>query len=196
MRIVEPSIEIYKHPSIVRIMSTIIEDFIVHFVATIAGAALGLGAAMWWDRRKKEEEIKHTTKHTIDSLIEELKVAQRVINDPTNPVEMKWDSSTQQFKGSYLTVSTPAHDSAVNSGNFSLLSETLQTEIADVYLLLRESNSINEQILRFYTAPIYTHQNLAEREANKLSKFQNMKLSELRSSINELLSNLESAKKL
>lgn len=196
MRIAEFSREIYKHPSVGHFMSPIIDDFIVHFVATITGAAVGLGAAMWWDRRKKEEEIKHTKTHIIDSLIEELKVVQGVLNDPSNSVEMKWDTSTQQFKGSYLTVSTPAYDSAVNSGNFSLLSEFLQTEIANVYLIVRESNSINEQILRFYTTPIYTHHSLAEREANKLSKFQNMKMSELRRSINELLSNLESAKKL
>jgi hypothetical protein len=192
----EPIREIYKHPLVGRYMSSIIDDFIVHFVATILGATLGLGAAMWWDRRKKEEEIKHTRTHILDSLIEELKVVQEVLNDPANSVEMKWDTSTQQFKGSYLTVSTPAYDSAVNSGNFSLLSESLQTKIADVYLLVRESNAINEQILRFYTTPIYTHNNLAEREANKLSKFQNIKMSELRGSINELLSTLESAKKL
>jgi hypothetical protein len=175
-------------------MVTLFDEFMIHVVAAFVGAGLGLGAAMWWDRRKRHEEIKHSKDHMIDSLIEELKVIQNVVGNSVSPIEMRWDTSSHQFTGSYLAMSTPAFDSAVNSGNFNLLSTALQTQLADLYLVIKECNSISEQILRFYTTPIYTH-DLAEREANKLAKFLELKIAEMRDTLGKAFPALESAKR-
>lgn len=167
--------------------------FIPELIATFIGAGVGFAAAMLWDRKKTEEEIKHTKNHMINAIIEELKVIQNELNDPNKPVDVKWDKASHEFLGGYVLMSTPAFESAVNSGNFSLLETSLQTELGDLYLTIQNCNFYTEQIVRFYTAPIY-HTNLAEREANKLANLMNEKLSQLRQGIKQVLPKLESAK--
>ncbi|GEM_PF-2365134 len=159
-------------------------------LAVGVGAFLGYLFARWADREKSKEEIGRIKNHMINSISEELKVIEKALGDTSQPVDVTWNNTNRRFEGSYMMMSTPAFEAAVNSGNFTLLSTSLQTYLSTIYLTIQGCNIYTQEIVRFYTAPIYTTER-AEGEANRLVSAMNGKLSELRKEIPEVLPELE-----
>jgi hypothetical protein len=168
------------------------EDLIVQLVATLVGVIIGFIVAMAWDRKKDKEEQDRTLSLILDAIIEELKSIQKPLNDPNKPPKFQWKQSDHDFDGIHISVLTPAFESAVNSGNFSLLPPPLQTELGYVYLTLSDTKTFNDQIMTFYTTPIYTDNVLSSREAKKLCINYNDSVQKLRQEINEVIPKLES----
>src|SRR5437899_6499795 len=133
----------------------------------------------------------------LDAIIEELQSFQKMVElKGNNTIKLEWDSSsTKDFIGNFISVTTPAFKSAVSSGNFSLLEPSFQTEIGSVYLTVDECKSYNDQALNFYATPMYASGHVhMDREASRLCFNFNNKISDLREQIKQILPKLESAK--
>ena len=162
-------------------------------VGAIVGAYFGLFFARRVDREKEKEQRKIIKNLTLDAIIEELKTLQKEIIYPSTKVE--WHPTQRFFDGARIHVITPAFESAVNSGNFSLLSPSLQTSLGYVYLRIRNCELYNDQIDNFYFTPMFAN-NTPEvnREATRLVTKFNEHMELLRKEITEILSKLESEK--
>src|SRR5438445_12881595 len=100
----------------------------VQLIGTLIGALVGISLAILVDRKKRREEIQQTKIRMLNAIIEELKSFQKMVELTSgNTVKLEWDSSTKDFIGTFISVTTPAFKSAVSSGNFSLLEPSLQT---------------------------------------------------------------------
>ena len=168
----------------------------IQLIATLIGAFVGFSFVMLWDRKKRREEIQQTKIRMLNAIIEELKSFQKMVELTSgNTVKLEWDSSTKDFIGTFISVTTPAFKSAVSSGNFSLLEPSFQTEIGSVYLTVDECKSYNDQALNFYATPMYASGHVhMDREASRLCFNFNNKISDLREQIKQILPKLESAK--
>ena len=174
-------------------VENILIEVTIQLLSTLVGVLVGFVVAMTWDRKKKHEEIQETKNHIIDALIEELKTIQNGFSDKEKIGNMRWNGTKHEFQGSFPIMSTPAYESAINSGNFSLLSTPLQTEVGTLYLAIHCCNSLVEQILKFYTTSIFPT-NYGSIEANRLCDDGNPRMFKILDGIKELLPKLESAK--
>ena len=111
----------------------------IQFGAGVLAVGLGLVGAMWWDRRKKTENEKITRNNTLDSLLDELEDAKKGV-DRFMKDRLEWDQDNLDFKGEKPWILKPAYETAINSGNFSLLERSLQTEISKAYLSIDAVN--------------------------------------------------------
>jgi hypothetical protein len=169
----------------------------IQLIATLIGAFVGFSFVMLSDRKKKREETQQTKIRMLDAIIEELEDFQKMV-DPqkTNPAKLDWNNSTRDFVGTYITISTPAFQSAINSGNFSLLIPSLQTELGNIYLTLDQCKLFNDQAISFYSTSIFASNNgtVVDREANRICNNFNIRISDLRSQLQTILPKLKSAK--
>ncbi len=69
---------------------------------------------------------------------------------------MDWNESKGLFEGKKFTLTTPSFKSAVNSGDFILLPNGLQTKISNVYSRIDDCQSAMERIENYYSTPIFT----------------------------------------
>src|SRR5438445_8139560 len=99
----------------------------IQLIATLIGAFVGFSFVMLWDRKKKRDDMEQTKVSMLDAIIVELKTVQTEILTPSIP-KIEWMSMQKYFSGKRTSVPTTAFQSAVNSGNFSLLSSLLQKE--------------------------------------------------------------------
>jgi len=134
----------------------------------------------------------------LEAIIEELTSFEQMVDPKSiNPVKLDWNPSIRDFQGYHISVSTPAFQSSVNSGNFSLLPSKLQTQLGNLYLTLDDCKLYNDQALNFYSTPIFSFsndQNVVNREATRICTNFNDKISKLRGQIKEILPKLESEK--
>ena len=120
---------------------------------SIFGGVLGGGAlTLWIQKRIRDDAKKDTIKNMIESIKEELENAQKGVEEFKND-PVKWKDSNAEFKGEKPWILRPAYDSAVNSGNFSLLDKTLQKEIPSAYLSIDVINFYSDQIRKFIFTP-------------------------------------------
>lgn len=143
----------------------------VQLLATLVGALVGFGLALKQDRKKKAEEKQETVNHLIESITEELSNIIRVTTEQDVKFDdiMKWDSEKHGFVGKRFLITTPAYDSAVNSGNFVLLPTDLQTRLSNIYNCIDGCKSIMEEIAKFYSTPVFTDK-MADNVANNIRK--------------------------
>ncbi len=165
----------------------------------VVGAYFGLKLARNWDREKKKEEESEIKNRVLDAIIEELKSFQPMVEPQSKKfAKLDWNSNDRDFTGIYITISTPAFQSAVNSGNFSLLPPLLQTELGQVYITLDECKLLNDQAENFYATGIFASNpsNTLNREANRICSTFNNKIADLRGELNKVIPKLESAKEI
>lgn len=120
---------------------------------SIFGGVIGGGYLTLRIQKRMNNETKNDIiKNIIDSIKQELEDAQEGIKKfNENPVE--WKEQNMIFVGEKPWILRPAYDSAVNSGNFNLLSKTLQKEIPSAYLSIDAINFYSDQIRKFVFAP-------------------------------------------
>lgn len=121
---------------------------------SIFGGVLGGGiVTLLIQKRMRDDAKKDTIKNMIESIDAELKDAQEGVKK-FNKDPIKWDNSNLEFRGGEKPwILRPAYDSAVNSGNFSLLDKTLQKEIPSAYLSIDAINFYADHIRNFIFAP-------------------------------------------
>lgn len=170
-----------------------ITEFSIQLIATLIGAGVGFALAMWWDRRKKVNGIKLTKTSMIESIISELEHVRDEIKQQKYGVEINTDGLGVAVN----LVPTNAFDSSVNSGNFSLLSSELQTNLSHVYIMIEQYNILAEQLLHVLrTANISDPVEFrAVKEIMKdMSKHLKEETSDLVKEIKDVLPELESIK--
>ena len=149
--------------------------FLSQLVATLIGvlfAVIGGGViTLWIQQRMKESTVNEIIKNTIISIREELEDAKKGVEKfKKNPV--KWDKSWK-FDGEKPWILKPAYDSAVNSGNFTLLEKSLQKDIPSAYLSIDVIDFYSERIRRFVYEPLGARGNaniIADELCAKLEK--------------------------
>lgn len=124
-------------------------DFFSQLVATLIGAGIGFGTALYVNSRNGKQSIKNRKHITINAIHEELLTAKKAIDKTTNHGHIKWKHQDLEFQGGWISISTPAFHSAINSGDFSLFDTDLQTEIGNVYLSMDELHMFNQQRMQF-----------------------------------------------
>lgn len=168
----------------------VVIDFSLQLVATLIGAFAGFGLVIAWERKKKNEDLKHVKKHTIEAIIEELKSIEKMVKEGVP--HFRWNQLKHDFEGKYILVSTPAYDSAIHSGNFNLLPTKLQSEIGYVYLTIEDCKKFSDQTMTYYSTTVYmsTH---PEIEASKLCNGFNDSMKKLKEDLKDIMPKLESA---
>jgi len=154
------------------------------------GAYFGFHLARKWERRKDQEDVNKKKIHTVESIVEELRVMKENL-DTEDYGNVRWSGQDKKFYGYYGTVSRPAYDSAISSGNFSLLPSKIQTKIADVYLTMQTMYDYNIQIRKFYSSSTYTTNNLVNDVANELADQSNKQTLQFHRAVNEVIPELE-----
>ncbi len=164
-------------------------------VGSIIGAYFGLRFARKWDRQKRKEETQQTVINTLDAIIEEIKTIKKEYFEQKN-IFLSWNSVAKNIDGISIMIRIPAYESSVNSGNFSLLKPSLQSILARLYLRLDRCIFYSNQVMNFYTTPIFASNNTAivDREANRITNKFNEHMTALRDEIDEILPKLESGK--
>jgi len=170
-------------------------DVSIQFGATLMGALIGFGLALWSDRKKKREAKQEKINHMIKSITEEL---QEIMQVPTEKKVkfselMDWNKQKRLFEGKFFSMTTPAFESAVNSGDFILLSTELQSKISGVYSRIYDCQRDMDNISNFYTTPIFPTA-MAENVAMNLRKNLRTRLDELKTECNDFWSYFESIK--
>lgn len=166
-------------------------DFWVQLLATLIGVGIGFGLPLFVDWIKKDQRIKETKKRILSAIIEELESSKNGLEDPKfQKTIMSWHGKPDGFVGGYLIITNPAYDSAINSGEFSLLPPATQTELGECYNKLIDFSEIMKKMLDFYTTPVFTT-DLADKQAEKLLNNFHTRLSNLIKSINDILPKLK-----
>lgn len=144
-------------------------DFSIQITATLFGALIGFALALKQDRKKKAEDKHDAILHIIEGIEEELDDIIKVTTEERAKFEeiMKWDSQKHGFAGKKFLITTPAFESAVNSGDFILLPTKLQSEISGIYNRIYDCRDSMQAIAKFYTTPAFTT-SMAEHMAGNL----------------------------
>ncbi len=164
-------------------------SFILQLSATLIGVGGGIAGGLWHDRRTRNQEKKETLLNTLDSILEELKNFQEGTKDFKGNA-IRWNDDENSFNGRMKSYTSPGFESAVNSGDFRLLSPKLQVELGYVYNKVTKVENINRQIWDFHLSPIYTHKELAKREAERICRVMKSEINKLEQSVNDVIPNL------
>lgn len=116
-------------------------DFLVQLAATLIGVLVGFYLAFAWDGKKKNDKIHSIRNDTMESLIAELEDIRKTTNDAQ--IEIKVENNLLSV--TFPLCLTPSFDSAIHSGNFSLLSPSLQVKLSNIYTTITLLNSIAKQ---------------------------------------------------
>lgn len=142
----------------------------IQLIATLIGAFVGFSFVMLWDRRKRYDETKQIMRNILEAMIEELSDIKKGMNAPEYlSKKMNWRGKPEGFQGAYITITIPAFETAVNSGNFSLLKPCLQTKIMYCYNRITDLKTDMERMTSFYSTPIYLT-DLADFQAKVLTE--------------------------
>lgn len=113
-------------------------DVAVNAGVTFGSVFFAFILALWWDRKQKRNEMGQRKLITLESIIGEIKEARDKFGQPNIGVEVI--VSTRKYESTVPQTLTPAYESAVNSGNYSLLSADLQIKLSNVYYLINYCN--------------------------------------------------------
>lgn len=139
-------------------------DLSVQLGATLVGALIGFGLALRYDRKKKKEDKQEAIKHIVESITEELQDITKITTEETVKFSelMQWNPTKRVLEGKTFSISTPAYDSALNSGNFLLLPTELQTRLSAVYNRIYECERSMTALKNFYSTSAYTTSNAGD----------------------------------
>ena len=168
----------------------------IQLIATFIGAFAGFSLAVLWDRKKKKDETNKIKNQTIDSIIDELNSLLIGFNTEKTANQIIWNRDENQFKGRYDFAVIPVFEGIVNTGNLVLLPPNLRTELNVLYYNIKHYNDFIDQMLKFYSTPIFSSNNtsVVEREANKLIFHVNDLMLKWIETIKEILPELEAEK--
>lgn len=178
-------IQLYANP----FAKEILIQFIAIFLSVLAVFALAI--SIYKNLKNKDSQI--IKKHTIDSILEELTILQTALNNlKFKPIS--WDNVQKHFIGNWILMESDSFESSVNSGNFTLLSPTLQNTLSRLYLGIKNNNFLYFQVSEFYTTHAYLS-NTVEMIATKIAENMNENILEIRDEIKDVIPKLETAKK-
>jgi len=127
-------------------------DLIVQLIATLIGALLGLTLAMAYDRKKKKDDMDEARKLTITAIKDEVNEIKDKLDNPQRKGD--WVKAPS-YKFEITNLPVGAYESAINSGNFSLLPSETQLDTSKLYLDIQYCNSLVKQITEFYGTQIF-----------------------------------------
>lgn len=165
-------------------------DFFSQLIATLVGVVIGFGGAVYLSSRNSKEGVEVRKKNTIKAIYEELTTAKKAIGNISNENHIRWIHNDLNFQGGWVSISIPAFQSSVSSGDFSLLDTKLQTEIGTVYLSIEELQIFTQQRMQFPFS-IVMQSTEAEKEANNIVTNTNEVVDRLRDELLSLLPKLK-----
>lgn len=121
----------------------------IAMIGAFVGAYFGLRFARNWDRLRRREETTETRNHVINSLITEATSNQTQLSLPA--AQVTENAQGQLNIGIFVLGTEVAFQSAVNSGNFSLLPPDIQTRLGALYSRLEVYNTFTLQIQNWNT---------------------------------------------
>lgn len=175
-----------KHSTLCILMEDSVQEFLINLFGTLIGAGVGFGLAMLWDRKKDKEERDDLKKQTTEALLVEIKKTVEELGAEGFGAE--WVKETGRYRRKFAIIAKSAFESAVNSGNFSLLPSDIQSKLSRIYQLAEYSNSLALQIENFYSTPLYVQDaNKAEQVLNQMSDDLKKYYEKMKKEIEELL---------
>ena len=139
-------------------------DFTVQLFATLIGAFVGFGLAIFWEWKAKHTELKNIKIKILDSFLAEL---QQIKGVEQTWKKLRWDEKTRQFAGNHSTDSFASFDTALHSGNIVHFSLELQIKLSLLNdEILREQFFVKE-MLTFHKYKFLKNDELST-EANRL----------------------------
>jgi len=108
------------------------------FLATFAGVGLAFGLTFWYDRHLKRVETRETKIRILEAISLEYQMTLNTLGQSIN-------AERKQVK--LIRFSTLAIDSAVGSGDLSLLDPKIQHEISEISTYLNQAEMYSEKIL-------------------------------------------------
>ena len=163
-------------------------SFSTQLFATLIGAFVGFGLVIFWDRRKKKQEIKNTKNSMINSITQELKENQNGLKIFKMP---SWDINEGRFQGNFGLASIPAFQSAVSGGDFLLMPTEIQKPVREIYHNFELYNEFMKDIIRFSSFNYGREQ--ASKEAYNLTGRLQERINELGPALSDVMPKLESA---
>jgi predicted PurR-regulated permease PerM len=171
-----------------------VKEILIQLLSTLIGALVGFVLAMALNRHEEKRQTRKTRDQVIDSIVEELSQTQNGLKNLSTNFDIRWDKTEKRFIGTFGLASRSAFESVVNSGNFTLLSASLQTRVSETYQRIELFNSDIMQIQTFYMTSVYQSES-AEDEATNLVSRLNETIQKLQKDIGELIPKLQTAKK-
>jgi len=123
-------------------------DIGIQFGTVFLAVGLGLVAALWHERKKRDGEEKVLKNKVINSLLNELKI-NRVGIEAFDKNRIVWDPVKEKFQKEYGLGTNYIFESVVKGGNLILLSIELQNALSQFYHGLEMFNSFMIQIMNF-----------------------------------------------
>jgi len=124
------------------------EQLLITAIGVGIGVLLGGYATLRIQQKMDKDSRQKSIKNVKNSIKEELSNAKEGI-EKFKKKSVEWNDQNQEFRGEKPLILTPAYDSAINSGNFSLLDSSLQTEIPSAYLSIDAINLYTDLIRKF-----------------------------------------------
>jgi hypothetical protein len=187
--LIEVLYDFLVQPSTSQLVEEILIQFITIFFSILPVFALAIGIY----QRLKNKDGQEIKKHTINSILEELKILQTALNNPEfKPIA--WESPQKRFSGNWILMETDSFDGSVNSGNFTFLSPNLQNTLSSLYLRIKNNNFLYFQVAKFYTTNTY-QSNTVDIIAIKITEDMNDNILEIHGKIKDVIPKLETAKK-
>jgi len=121
--------------------------FTIQLFATLIGAFVGFGLAIFWEWKAKHTELKNLKKRILDSMLSEIIQMQEGLKKEK---ALHWDHKTRDFVGFYTTSSFTSFDTALHSGNLVHFSTELQIKLAILNNSIKREQMFTAEMLTFY----------------------------------------------
>lgn len=115
---------------------------VLEFAATFFGVLLAFGLTFWYDRRRKREQEESSRLKILQAV--EFELGENLKHISPESIE---DDTGDRTPILLETFSTAAFDSAVNSGQFTLLDVETQTELAKIYRDFQNAKMWQDKVL-------------------------------------------------
>jgi len=132
----------------------------LQFVAVGVGAFLGFLFGMWLERTKRGKEKKDVLKAMINSIIRELEINETLLK---KAARIKEEDSFDP-----KTFLDSAFRSSVNTGNFYLLSITIQQQLQMLYSYIKRANKLEDWIVQLTSSLILSKGTPKEQQIKKI----------------------------
>lgn len=123
--------------------------FIRDLLGTFLGAGLGLGSAMWWDRRKERQGLRERRLRAIATIRADVASTEAAIDVPSAQVA-ETDGGAYLVEFSIPFFQSTGFESAMYSGDVSLLPSALQTALSAFHEHLRITRLAVDELSRSY----------------------------------------------
>ena len=115
---------------------------VLEFAATFFSVLLAFGLTLWYDRKKRREQEESSRVRILQAI--ELELQENLKHITPGSAQGIAEGVTPAL---LITIATAAFDSAVNSGQFTLLDVETQTELAKIYRDFQNAEMWQDKVL-------------------------------------------------